>query len=134
MAQQKTTLPLIVVAADGPSLIGRDWLQAIRLDWKAIWQVKCHQLSDILHRHEAVFQPGLGTLEGYEAKIHVSPDAQLRFCKARPVPYAMRAKVEEELEVAAREYYRTYPIRRLGVTDSASSQEQWKICEDLWGF
>ena len=41
---------------------------------------------------------GLGTLQGYEAKIHVDPGAQPKYCKARSVPYAMRGKVEEELE------------------------------------
>ena len=45
-----------------------------------------------------MFEPGLGTLQGYEAKIHVDPGAQPKYCKARSVPYAMRGKVEEELE------------------------------------
>ena len=41
---------------------------------------------------------GLGTLQEYEAKIYVDPGAQPKYCKARSVPYAMRGKVEEELE------------------------------------
>ncbi len=32
------------------------------------------------------------------AKIHVYPSAQPRFCKPRAIPYALRRKVEEELE------------------------------------
>ena len=30
----KHTLPLLLVKEDGPSLIGRNWLTQIRLDWK----------------------------------------------------------------------------------------------------
>ena len=80
----------MVVAGEGPSLFGRDWLQAIRLGWKAICQVERCQLSDILSRYKNVFQPGLGTFEGYEAKIVVDLEAQPRFYKARSIAYSMR--------------------------------------------
>ena len=51
-----------------------------------------------LYRHKALFQDGLGTMQGYEASLHVDPQAVPKYCKARPIPYAMRAKVEEELQ------------------------------------
>ena len=31
-------------------------------------------------------------------KILVEPDATSKFCKARPVPYSMKVKIEEELD------------------------------------
>jgi len=31
--QQKARLPLVVVAGEGPCLMGRDWLQQLQLDW-----------------------------------------------------------------------------------------------------
>ena len=40
----------------------------------------------------------LGMFVGRKAKIEVDPSAQLRYCKARTLPYAMRPRVEEELE------------------------------------
>ena len=52
----------------------------------------------MLDRHAAVFQEGLGKLKGYKAKITLDPQATPHFCKARPVPYALKAKVEEELD------------------------------------
>ena len=52
---------------------------------------------------KAVFKEGLGKLKGYEAKIHVDPEDTPRFCKARPVPYSLRGKVEEELECLEKE-------------------------------
>ena len=35
---------------------------------------------------------------GFEAKINVDSQAKPKFCKARPVPYAYRDKVEKEIE------------------------------------
>ena len=52
----------------------------------------------MLEGYSSVFEPGLGTLQGYKAKIHVDPGARPKYCKAWSVPYAMRGKVEEELE------------------------------------
>ena len=90
-------LPLVVVEGAGPSLFGQDWLQKIRLDWRAICVVQCRCLVDILEENEEVFWPGLGTLKGYQVKISVDPDARPQFCRARTVAYAMRSAVEEEL-------------------------------------
>jgi len=41
---------------------------------------------------------GLGQLKGYEAKMNVDPKANPHFCWARPVPYALKNKVELELD------------------------------------
>ena len=55
-------------------------------------------MNSILDRHKNVFRDELGTLQGFEAKIYVDPTAKPVFCKARSVLYAMKVKVEEELE------------------------------------
>ena len=36
---QAAKLPLIVMAGNGPNLLGRDWLSALCLDWKTIFSV-----------------------------------------------------------------------------------------------
>ena len=81
--EQRVKLALLVVKGEGPSLFGRDWLTKIRLDWRAINAVKCRTLTSVLESYYSVFEPGLGTLQGYEAKIHVDPGAQPKYCKAR---------------------------------------------------
>ena len=55
-------------------------------------------MNRILDRHKNVFREELGTLQGFEAKIYVDPTAKPVFCKAHSLPYAMKVKVEEELE------------------------------------
>ena len=97
---QQVARSLIVVKGSGPSLLGRDWLAEIRLDWKSL---SVHQssterpLKDILKRHESLFRPELGLARNIDAKLYLEPDAIPRLCNARPVPYALREKVENEL-------------------------------------
>ena len=45
-----------------------------------------------------MFQEILGTLQNFEAHIHVYPTAKPKYCKSRPILYAVKAKVEEELD------------------------------------
>ena len=60
---QTRTLPLIVTEGSGPSLLGRDWLSALRLDWKAIFSVEATlSLQQILDKYSDVFEEGLGEL------------------------------------------------------------------------
>ena len=60
----------------------------------------CKKSSPSIRR---CFEKGLGTLKNFKAKIHIDPKATPRFCKARTVPFAMRSKVEEELERLVKE-------------------------------
>ena len=73
-------------------------MEHIRLDWPQINLVQLSSLQAVLRSHEAVFQGGLGALQGYQARILVEPDATPRFSKARSVPYAYRELVEKELD------------------------------------
>ncbi len=95
---QRAQLPLFVLEGTGPNLFGRNWLETIRLDWQQIHHVHGVSLQEVLSRHRAVFGDDLGTFTGYEAKIHVDEGAKPRFCRARPVPYAMKTGVEKELD------------------------------------
>ena len=96
---QTAELELIVVAGTGPSLLGRDWLQKIRLDWQRLNQIRTAEtMQHLLERHADVFKDELGLVEAAPAKIHVDPSAQPHFCKPRTVPYALKGKVGQELE------------------------------------
>ena len=94
---QKASLQLVVATGRGPSLLGRDWLSKIRLDWTELCNNHaCYSLSlqDILDGNSSVFSPELGTLKGATATIQLDPSAQPRFCNARTVPYALKGKID----------------------------------------
>ena len=59
--QQTMTLPLLVVAGIGASLLGRNWLEKITLSWKAIHAVNIDKLQEVLNQYSDVFNPGVGT-------------------------------------------------------------------------
>ena len=62
---------LYVVGGNSPCLLGRDWLQKIRLNWSSIRTMSVHNSLLTLHRltqkYAEVFQPKLGTFNGFEA-------------------------------------------------------------------
>ena len=97
--KQKSRLELLVIAGSGPSLFGRDWLLAIKLDWSQLHHMTVPSvLHKVLQKHATVFKDELGEVKGTTAKIHVDPQARPRFCKACTVPYALWGKVEQELD------------------------------------
>ena len=99
---QKRRLPLLVVAGDGPSLLGRDWLQQIKLDWSGLYAFSVagpkSQWQDVIDRHPDAFKDELGRVQGTTAKFYLKSGIKPKFLRARPVPYALREKVERELD------------------------------------
>ena len=53
----------------------------MKLNWHEIFWTYNASLTDILEKHKAVFEPGLGTISGYKAKILVDPDATPQYFK-----------------------------------------------------
>ena len=104
--QQYTNLPLLVVAGSGPCLMGRDWLRVVRLDWRSIGKVSTvptpvgveNQIAALQDEYQEVFSDTLGTITPFRAKLSVKPTAQPKFFKPRSVPFALRERVESELD------------------------------------
>ena len=65
------------------------------MNWPKVYQV---DKVNFLKPYESVFREGIGTLKGMKAKFYVDDTVKPRFCKPRPVPFALRAKVEDELD------------------------------------
>ena len=104
---QKCQCPVTVIKGDVPTLLGRDWLRKIKLNWSKLVpedkRVNVMSLADsrvesVVKEYPEVFASKLGCLKDFKVSIPVKEDAKPKFCKARPVPYAMRSRVEEELD------------------------------------
>ena len=93
---QNKFLPLLVVGGEGPSLLGRDWLTELKLDWCELYLI--HQslsLQEILENHAPVFKEELGEARGITAKLHVTDIVKPCFYRARAMPHALKVKVEQ---------------------------------------
>ena len=102
---QVAELPLFVVAGNKPCLLGRNWLQTIRLNWPAILKLTPSPMSkpneglgQLLDQYSEVFDNSLGTMKGAKAHIYLKDDVEPKFCKPRPVPYALKDRIEQELD------------------------------------
>ena len=91
-------LEIYIVKSSGPPLLGRDWLEKIRLDWQSIKNIVVLQdkrnkttpgLDELLGKYKDVFNEEIGTLKGIKAKLVLKENSQPRFHKPRRVPYAL---------------------------------------------
>ena len=92
---------LLVVDGAGPTLLGRNWLKYIRLDWRSICTLskdQSHTLGELLHTHQAIFKDELGSISPYTATLHVQANARPRFFKPRSVPFANKSAIDSELD------------------------------------
>ena len=87
---QEKILSLLVVAGRGPSLLGRDSMLSICLDWKelnpklnlySLQSIRKTALRSMLDHHAQIFEDELGKVKGVTAKIFISLKATPRFCK-----------------------------------------------------
>ena len=89
-----------VVGGNGPSLLGRNWLKSIRLEWKTIGLLDTGgaEVDVLLKRHKVVFSEELGTMKNFKAHLIVKDNATPVFHKPRTVPFAMKDSIEMEFE------------------------------------
>ena len=96
---QQAKLNLVVIDQDGPSLLGRDWLEVIKLDvsFSNMVTVGVHNIQQLLTNYSSLFKEGLGLFKGVVAKLLLDPSAekQPKFFKARSVPFALKERIEE---------------------------------------
>ncbi|XP_041435047.1 uncharacterized protein K02A2.6-like [Xenopus laevis] len=101
---QSFILPLVVVKSDRPTLLGRNWLKHLKLNWAKIFTIKQTEatfhknLEQVLSKHDSLFKEDFGSIKGLKATITVNSGAKPIFHKPRPLPYALKEPVEKELE------------------------------------
>lgn len=92
------SLPLYVTKGDDVALLGRQWLQCIRLDWRRVCSLKIQTIDDLIVEYSDVFAETPGIIKDFKAEVQVNEDTQPVFFRPRPVPYALKDKVAEQLD------------------------------------
>lgn len=95
-------LPLLVMKGAGCSLLGRDWFDALNIRVQGINQMQQQttppEVEAVLQRHSKVFQDDIAGYTGPPVHLELEEGAPPKFCKARPVPLALRSAVTDELQ------------------------------------
>ena len=94
-------LPLLVAKGKRASLFGRNWLEVIPLNWGSIFHVVSalsldSVMSEFAHLWNTSDLSQDLPIRGFKAQIRLKDNAKPIYCKARPVPYAVRESVEKE--------------------------------------
>ena len=144
------TLPLIVVKEGTSALFGRNWLMEFKLNWKNVFKVNhistspvsqrttsssnaTQPLELVLEEYNELFYGELGCYTGKPVVLNESKGA--KFCKARPVPYALQSKVEKTLLKMEKDGV----IERVTSADSAApivivkkkASDEVRVCGDF---
>lgn len=104
---------LFIVPSGHDSLIGRNWIRELGIDLKEIDADRSlsflgsemvsyssvFHLDDIINEFSSIFEEKVGRVPGFQISLPLRPDAKPVFAKARTVPYALRERVERELDV-----------------------------------
>ena len=63
-------LAVVVVKGSGTSLLGRGWIEALKVDWQTVHKIEDRQdpLQEVILRHNTVFKDELRMLKGFAAK------------------------------------------------------------------
>ncbi|XP_046563364.1 uncharacterized protein K02A2.6-like [Haliotis rubra] len=86
------------------------------MNWGKVSAISEEPLSGKLKEaYPSVFN-GKGVIKTFKADVKVQPNVNPRFCRARPVPYALREAVEKEIDRLEKEWI----IRKVEKSDLAT--------------
>ena len=93
---QSQELVLTVVESEGLSMLGRDWLKRLQLDWSEVHALSKHvegSLDYLLDKHAIIFSDELDTIKLLSAELNIDSSEKPKFFKARTVPFALRGAI-----------------------------------------
>ncbi|XP_060543046.1 uncharacterized protein K02A2.6-like [Pantherophis guttatus] len=95
----KATLPLTIVDRDRPSLLGMEWFEPLGLAITGVDHIGNDTWEEDLMREFAeVFNNELGKYKGSPISFNLDPQVAPIRIKPRRVPFALRPKIDEQLD------------------------------------
>lgn len=108
----KKRLELFVIQGGTTALLGRQWLTELNITIPAFSNCHnvggerieiSHEINVLIDRYKELFSGGLGRYTGGLATLRVREGAAPVFHRARPLPYALRDRVDAELDAMLRD-------------------------------
>ncbi|XP_039202919.1 uncharacterized protein K02A2.6-like, partial [Crotalus tigris] len=91
-------LDLLVVGGERTSLIGLDWFEALGIHVTGLNSLQTLDLQEVCKEFADVFSPQLGTFKGPPVSLKLDPTVTPIRIKARRVPFALKSKIDTELD------------------------------------
>ena len=100
-----------VTKSNGPAIIGRPWLKALNL-WPLYAELRINKietdnykdkLKETLKKNEAIFSKEKGSFTKGEVKLELKENSKPIYVQARTVPFALKEKIEHELDRLVKE-------------------------------
>ena len=103
-------LPLVITRENGPSLLGRNWFKSLNFNFSDQIQNSSSQVNSIAtpslekrvlklsSKFVDLFKSEVGTFKPHKVSIDLDSSVSPRFYKARPVPFHLKEKIDQELD------------------------------------
>ena len=93
----------VVSKGNRQNLLGRTWIDALKLDLNEIYHMNQVQSSQnaidcLLRCYSSIFEDGLGHCHKLKVHLTLKADAQPKFCKSRLPPFSIKPAIEQDLE------------------------------------
>ncbi|KAL1236269.1 Uncharacterized protein TPS_07687 [Trichinella pseudospiralis] len=94
------TLALIVAKGHCPNLLGLNWFEPLGIHLSGVHRLTSTppQISEVLRKYRSVFTDELGMYVGKPVSLDLDPNVTSICMKARKVPFALREKIDAELD------------------------------------
>lgn len=92
-------LRLFVGKEESTSIVGRDWISTLNIlpSFTNVNQIKHTDINSILGNYSNLFKENTGVAKNFTYNIELKPDVSPVFKRARPVPFSLQSRVEDEL-------------------------------------
>ncbi|XP_054828347.1 uncharacterized protein K02A2.6-like [Eublepharis macularius] len=91
-------LRLVVVQGHQPSLLGLDWFRPLGIQIAGVQRLHHDEVASVCREFPAVFDGALGNYTGQPVSFDLDPAVAPICLKPRRVPFALKPKIDEELD------------------------------------
>nr|XP_022904561.1 uncharacterized protein K02A2.6-like [Onthophagus taurus] len=100
---KKMNLPIIILKNNRSSLVGRNWFDSLGISVTGIDNCIVSNTPNYAHEYPEVFEEKVGTYRGRPVSFDIDPNVKPIMMKVRKIPFALKGKIDDELNRLLRE-------------------------------